>query len=80
MNPNLRRGLEVAGMLLIGDGLMAAVDPRRHARLWRAGPESWRRGMAYFERRPVLLSAVGVAEAAVGFWLARASLDQVKAS
>lgn len=80
MNPNLRRGLEVAGMLLIGDGLTSAADPRRHARLWRAGPDGWRRGMAYFERRPVLLSAFGLAEAALGFWLARASLDQVGAT
>lgn len=70
MNRNLSRGLEVAGMLLIGDGLMAAVDPRRHARLWRDGPEGWRASMAWFEDHPAAARAIGMAEAALGFWLA----------
>lgn len=70
MNRNLSRGLEVVGMLMIGDGLLAAVSPRRHARLWRDGPEDWRRAMAWFEDRPTLTAAIGLAEAALGFWLA----------
>lgn len=77
MNRNLSRGLEVAGMLMIGDGLLAAVDPARHARLWRDGPEDWRRTMAWFEARPALTSAIGLAEAAMGFWLARRQTAKV---
>ena len=37
-----RIGLETLGMLMIGDGLVTALHPRRHARLWETGPEGLR--------------------------------------
>jgi len=64
-----QRTLETVGMLLIGDGIAAALEPRRHARLWLGGPRGWRRAMRYFARTPELTRCVGMAEAGLGLWL-----------
>jgi hypothetical protein len=44
MNKRLiqKRVLESLAMLTIGDGLLAAVQPRRHVLLWESGPCLWR--------------------------------------
>jgi hypothetical protein len=41
----LRRIAELAAMVVIGDGVIALVAPRRHSLLWRFGPEGYRRLM-----------------------------------
>jgi hypothetical protein len=65
-----RRAAEFAGILLVGDGVIGALRPERHARLWLAGPRVWREAMEPFAERPRLTRAVGVAEIALGLWLA----------
>jgi hypothetical protein len=67
----LRRILEVVGLLMIGDGALAAMTPSRHVALWVEGPRTWRRLMRLFADRPVFTRAVGVAELAAGLWIAR---------
>ena len=66
-----RRIYELLAMLMIGDGLVAALEPRRHARLWLGGPSAWRRVMWSFVERPRLTRCVGVAQLGFGLWLAR---------
>lgn len=74
MDRTARLGLESLGLLMIGDGLVTALHPRRHARLWETGPQGLRRTMAWLEARPALTSAIGAAEAAIGLWLVRRQL------
>jgi hypothetical protein len=61
----------LAAMLMIGDGVFAAVTPRRHAKRWQDGPGWWRRLLATFRRRPALTRALGLAEIAAGIVWAR---------
>jgi len=65
-----RRTLEALGMMMIGDGVLALIEPRRHAALWRMGPAPMRRTVAWFERRPALTAGLGAAEIVIGIWLA----------
>lgn len=55
-------------MVLIGDGLLALVRPRRDAKAWKLGPEPWRSLMGFFANKPELTRVVGVAQVAVGIW------------
>lgn len=61
---------DVFGMLLIGDGLLSALHPRRHCLLWEVGPEPCRRMVDEFVEHPELTRAAGAVEALLGFWLA----------
>lgn len=66
----LKRTLECAAMMMIGDGALGLLQPQRHMRLWENGPCWWRAMMQPFVRRPALTRAVGAAELAAGIWLA----------
>jgi hypothetical protein len=61
---------EVIAMLMIGDGTLALVAPRRHMLLWRFGPESYKRLAEAFARRPALTRLLAAVEVAGGLWLA----------
>jgi hypothetical protein len=66
----LRRIAELAAMVVIGDGVIALVAPRRHSLLWRFGPEGYRRLMETFAGRPALVRVLAAVEVAGGLWLA----------
>jgi hypothetical protein len=55
-----------AAMVLIGDGVMALVHPKRDANAWKAGPKFWRNSMKALAKRPALTRAIGVAQIAGG--------------
>lgn len=65
-----RRAVETTAIILIGDGVVGALNPQRHARLWLAGPPAWRRAMAPFVERPGFTRALSALEAGLGIWLA----------
>lgn len=65
-----QRVTEIAALLLIGDGVVGMLQPRRHARLWRSGPKPYRSAMEPFVRHPGLTRVLGAAEAAAGLWWA----------
>ena len=69
-----QRIIQMIGMLMIGDGVLSAMAPRRHAALWHAGPQPWRRLMRRSIRQPDGTRTFGVAEVALGLWLARRQL------
>lgn len=64
------RAAECLAMLMIGDGVLALVEPRRHLRLWEDGPSWWRGLVEPFVRRPNLTRCLGAGEIALGIWLA----------
>ncbi len=61
---------ELLALLVIGDGVAALVQPRRHMRLWKEGPGWWVQGMDPFVESAALSRAAGVAEIAAGLWWA----------
>ncbi len=61
---------ELIGMVMIGDGVLAFLEPERHAQLWQAGPLAWQEMMEPFVRRPELGRWVGAAFILGGLWLA----------
>lgn len=64
------RTLEVLALTMIGDGVLALLQPERHMLLWRRGPRPWREVSQYFLDRPALTRVVGLACVAGGLWLA----------
>ena len=61
---------EWVGLMMIGEGVLAALRPQGHIRLWEGGPDWWQRVIGPFARNPELARVVGVAEALTGYWLA----------
>src|SRR6185437_6491014 len=61
-----KRMKHFAAMVLIGDGVMALVQPRRDARAWKKGPKLWRGSMQWLAKRPALARAIGAAQIAGG--------------
>lgn len=66
-----RRGLEITGELLIGDGIVSLLLPTGHMRLWRdvSGARWWRASVDWFADHPQVTRIVGGAELAAGVWL-----------
>jgi uncharacterized protein YjeT (DUF2065 family) len=60
----------VAASFLVGDGVMALLDPQRVAEVWVDGPRPWKKMMRELAKRPHLIRAIGAAEAAFGVWVA----------
>ena len=73
MNLFARRLAELSGILLIGDAVVAALQPKGHVRLWEGGPKLWDL-LRPFAKRPQLTRAVAVAEIAVGVLIAWAAI------
>ena len=68
----------ITSMVLVGDGLLALVNPEREALAWRMGPEPFRSLMGYMAKRPTLTRWVGAAQIGLGIWWA--SRDEPKAT
>lgn len=65
-----RRIKESIAISMIGDGVVALMEPRRHALLWEGGPAAWRKLMQPFAKRPGLTRLLAVLEIMGGIWLA----------
>jgi hypothetical protein len=57
-----------AAMLLIGDGVMAAIRPKQDAAAWKHGPFLWRRSMKLLQRNPTATRVVAAAQIAGALW------------
>ena len=70
-----RRLLELAGLILIGDGLMGLLRPRRHSLLWHAGPQLAKAVTEELADHPQTARTIYAAELAVGIALATFQLS-----
>lgn len=61
---------ECLAIVLLGDAVIGLLNPRRHSRLWKNGPKSYREMMQFFIEHPNWLRALSVAELGLGYWLA----------
>jgi len=66
----LRRAGEMAAVFMIGDGLLGAMQPRRHVRLWRSEVAAVDVLVRGFDGRPGLRRLYGLAQLAAGVLLA----------
>lgn len=60
----------VTAIVLVGDGVIAALIPARHSRRWEFGPPWWRSWMEWFARHPRVTRLLAVGETALGLSLA----------
>jgi hypothetical protein len=65
-----QRWRHFAAMVLIGDGVMAIVHPRRDAAAWSTGPKWWQTLMESLHDRPGLTRVIGATQIAAGIWWA----------
>lgn len=65
----IKRCKETFGMMMIGDGIVALLEPRRHVDLWADGPRIWKCMMKPFISRPGLTRIVAGLELGLGLWL-----------
>jgi hypothetical protein len=65
-----KRAKHFMAMVLIGDGVMALVNPRNDAKAWKRGPKLWRLLMHELSNRPGLTRAIGAAQVVGGIWWA----------
>jgi len=72
-----KRLLELGGLILIGDGLMGLLFPRRHSLLWHVGPQLAKAVTEELADHPQTARAVYAAELALGFALAASQLTDV---
>lgn len=66
----MRRLLEVAGLMMVGEGVIGVLQPRGHVALWYRGPRSWRSMLRPFRDSPALTRGAALAEICIGLWLA----------
>ena len=62
---------ESVAIVVIGDGVVGALLPARHAARWVHGPGPWRQAMLPFVEHPGLTRVLGVVQVAAGLgWVA----------
>lgn len=61
---------ELLGILLIGDGVLAAIAPHRHPGLWLDGPLAYQRFLKSLMDRPALKRTLGLGQVGLGIWIA----------
>jgi len=73
-----KRLLELFGLLLIGDGLMGLLRPRRHSLLWHFGPQLAKAVTEELAEHPNTARSLYAAELALGIAVASIALSDVE--
>ena len=76
MAPTMRRVLWVVALVLIGDGVVAAVMPRRHMLRWYDGPDWYQRAMRPLVDHAAATRAVGLGKAGLAMWWSHSMRDR----
>jgi uncharacterized protein YjeT (DUF2065 family) len=71
----LNRILKLAGLILIGDGLLSLLRPRRHSLLWHLGPELAKAMTEELAEHPKTSRAIYASELAIGVAIASLRLS-----
>ena len=71
----VKRVLELGAFILIGDGLMGLLRPRRHSLLWHFGPQLVKAVTEELADHPKTARAIYAAELAVGVAIASLQLS-----
>ena len=71
-----RRLTEVGAKLLIRNGVVALMAPRRLSRSWQIGAKPYQNVLEAFIQRPGLTRVVSLGQVALGVWLSRRHLPR----
>jgi hypothetical protein len=77
-NLTARRLIELGALILIGDGVMGFLQPRRHSLLWHFGPELARATTEELAEHPKAARIIYLAEVALGITLACCRTPEVE--
>ena len=70
------RAAEVLGLLMIGEGVVGAIWPKRYSSFWNVGPRWLRKTATFFADSPVVTRLICAAETAAGLWVAARQLEE----
>ena len=73
-----KRLLELGALILIGDGLMGLLRPRRHSLLWHFGPQLAKAVTEELAEHPNTARSIYAAELALGIAVASIALFDVE--
>ena len=75
----MKRFLETWAIMMVGEGLISTIFPKRHLKLWnfKRGPGIFRKTTKGLIKRPKLTRMLGVAEAIAGAAVACKALRKV---
>ncbi|HEY8671012.1 MAG TPA: hypothetical protein VIL63_09245 [Terriglobales bacterium] len=76
-NLTAQRLIELGALILIGDGVMGLLQPRRHSLLWHFGPELARAATEELAEHPKTARILYLAEAAIGLALASCRTSEI---
>jgi hypothetical protein len=71
-----KRALEVLGLLMIGEGVVGMIHPRRYSLFWKRGPQWLRNTADLFAEHGDATRVLCIAEATAGLWLALHQIDE----
>ncbi len=71
-----KHGLELLGLMMIGEGVVGLLYPRRYSLFWKMGPEWMRAGAEWFAEHRDQTRLFCVGEIAAGLWLSAHELDE----
>jgi hypothetical protein len=60
------RTRHIAATMMIADGVVAMISPRRLALAWVGGPRFWGKSMEWLAKHPTTTRMIGAVEAAAG--------------
>jgi hypothetical protein len=70
-----KRGLEVLGLMMIGEGVVGLLFPTRYSLFWKIGPRWMRQAVRVLAENPNTTRLLCAGEIAAGLWLAAHELD-----
>lgn len=70
-----KRGLELLGLMMIGEGVVGLLFPTRYSLFWKIGPRWMRQAVTALAENPNTTRLLCAGEIAAGVWLAARELD-----
>lgn len=71
-----KHALEVLGLLMIGEGVVGMIHPRRYSLFWKRGPQWLRDTTEFLAEHAETTRVLCAAEIAAGLWLALHEIDE----
>jgi hypothetical protein len=72
----IKRGLELFGLMMIGEGIVGLLRPRRYSLLWKIGPAWLRDSMTLLAEHREATRLLCAGEIAAGLWLALREIEE----
>lgn len=71
-----KRSLELLGLMMIGEGVVGSIRPRRYSLFWKVGPKWLRDSVETLAEHRAASRLLCLGEIAAGLWLALREIEQ----